>query len=356
MKKLSDLHDRLKDGTLAAVAGGAKQIREWLEGGYFAHDCSRAVLDELRGFKELLERLADPKPFVLQCTAYSPYDGCFHEPNFFFFQRDNVNEEEVKVDGLYVSQKHLCDVLSHDCLPLGKFWERLLCMDGYHHAGMDDFEVIEVEDLAESTHVNWWSIFSRRSENAGERGCEYTIDNFQFVWECPVCHQKITYGVAMVDDGYNCGNGGIGVISNRVVCEECYDLGTCDDCGDYAGTDNPDPEDNVIVVTDEMAKESGQYCRFCAEKKFAEPCSIHSEECRKGGKILPWESIHGACPECAEHVLTTVAKTGKFLKDPDKDVRVCTNCGKEYLFLQETSNALGNCPVCYYELMRPKEL
>ena len=98
---------------------------------------------------------------------------------------------------------------------------------------------------------------------------------------CPTCERKTyTQGFSTGEKG----DGGIGLVSTGIVCEDCNT--TCDSCSDYSG--------------DLTHCESGSYCEYCFEerlKKYIEKNLTHCEfiELLATGEIkcVPYdESIH----------------------------------------------------------------
>lgn len=70
-------------------------------------------------------------------------------------------------------------------------------------------------------------------------------------WRCTQC-KKVKEGTDLFADfeGYR-GDGGIGIIHEGMVCQDCWDTGTCTECNTFC-----DEEDLVQL-------DGGQYCKNC---------------------------------------------------------------------------------------------
>lgn len=76
--------------------------------------------------------------------------------------------------------------------------------------------------------------------------------------ECDDCEQL--FSLSEAEHSSYKGDGGIGVVYTGIVCPECYQLGTCEDCYEYFGQ-----EEITYIESKEIA-----CCEYCAEKYLTE--------------------------------------------------------------------------------------
>jgi hypothetical protein len=182
-----------------------------------------------RTFEEMKKELMSSrdKTVVLECTAIGPYDGCFHEPNYWLLKDRSIYP-------LFIS---------------GKAWDWFEFAK-YDPPWMHDVPLLDFLDSMEETdRYNQWEIIDPEKWEL----THYNVLNSTTVlmsqhqaplptWYCDRCGNKCTGRAKFL--GY-CGDGGIGIHLEDPVCDECFNkIRWCDDCIRYVEPVNEGDEYN----------------------------------------------------------------------------------------------------------------
>jgi len=160
------------------------------------------------------------------------YDGCIWEPNFAFFDKNGV----------------LCDVGSSGYAGLFKkgkpqqkdtleeLTKLVLSQEWQDDASAEFFDLTErgVKSMFNSYRGDFCLYVMKEIEelsrgtghSSGSPGVPCT--------ECGVFHDPEDM---MLPEGCGRGDGGIGIIIDDVICQDCYCAGCCRECSSYRGTD-----------------------------------------------------------------------------------------------------------------------
>ena len=198
---------------------------------------------------ELKEIFKDQKgPLVLRCSARAPYDGCWHEPNYWLL-RDH------KVYPLYISGD------AWDRFEFAKYrppWLHGVHFMSFLHA------MEEMENRYED-----WDHFDPE---------DWELDNYNVLnsitvllmqhqvplpkWTCSVCSETCRGRPKFL--GYR-GNGGIGVFLEDPCCTKCFhEIKWCEDCGlveprECGVCPNLEPQDDRGHVLHDVEDEAEQF-------------------------------------------------------------------------------------------------
>lgn len=212
---------------------------------------------------ELRER---KEPAVIYCMAHAPYDGCFHELNYWLLKQNQVYPLYVsgriyKELGLNATEQPWLQPTDVDC-----FIKYLLASPTYTYT---DVEVWELGTWTPMNEVlNSTTVILNQHEVVTPR------------WTCSKCNSEYRGRVFFL--GYT-GNGGIGIRLTEPVCEDCfYSDGHCEEHGSVrcnGGVWCPscqrfmDELDTPLHVTD-----NGPRCPRC-DTKVVEVAEDHCPIC-----------------------------------------------------------------------------
>lgn len=198
------------------------------------------------------------KCFFLQFQVVGPYDGCIHEPNILLVcpeENENGFCSQSLVKGLYASGQvgvqmmnvksieELLTIIETGKVPGCPSWQEVY-----------DFEVTDASlpiNEATSMHETFWVHAVRVAD---------TYWGIALKWRCEGCEKIIEGGdyEARPEHTSYRGNGGVGVIYEGALCQDCLSKGICEGCGRQAETYE---EYNL-----DMATEGYDLCELCTSK------------------------------------------------------------------------------------------
>ena len=169
-------------------------------------------------FDDLKETLMKEKhsELILTCTSHTPYDGCWHEPNYWVLT-------DHRVYPLYISGKIYGTWYNGDREPWlhGIPWMNFLLEMERRQNEYDDWETFDPEE---------WELENYNVLNS--------ITVILFIhevtppkWTCTICGEECRGRAKLLS--YR-GNGGIGVCMEDPCCDRCfYEHKWCDTCNGY---------------------------------------------------------------------------------------------------------------------------
>lgn len=189
---------------------------------------------------EVRDRLmSDQKgPFALLCTALAPYDGCWHEPNYWLVK-------DHKVYPLYIS---------------GEAWD-LFQFSNYDTPWMHGTHFMTfLRKMEESSRYEDWGLIEVE---------DWELDNYNILnsvtvimmlhqvtspkWKCGICWKTCRGRAKFL--GYR-GNGGVGVFLEDPCCSSCFsNIKWCDTCcstvsvDEYGNCPNDNDDDGYHELT-----------------------------------------------------------------------------------------------------------
>lgn len=170
-------------------------------------------------------------PFVLQCMANAPYDGCWHEPNYWLLK-------DKEVYPLYISgvawTKFKFSRYDQPWFHGVYFTSFIKEMEDGLHDRYDEWEILDPDKWHFSNYnvLNSVTVLMTRHQLQPP------------LWECSEC-KNMCQGKAKFLSYV--GNGGIGVFLKDPVCEECFQqIRWCETCSRYVKVDGVDvcPEED----------------------------------------------------------------------------------------------------------------
>ena len=184
---------------------------------------------------------------IHQFQVNSPYDGCLWEWCYVYREGDNIHF--LKHDTAKKWSSNLDDFKEKSYT--GSFGWSFNC----EKACKRDYK------LARETGEDFYKYDIDNSESMDDmiKSCIehdivhiskvlYEHYNIEIYTKCSKCEESLPIHT-FISTGYH-GNGGVGVILTDFICEDCYCMGLCDDCGEYS--------DNTKQSND------GRYlCEFC---------------------------------------------------------------------------------------------
>lgn len=182
-----------------------------------------------------MKNITKIKPNTLIAYEGGGYDGCIWEWNFALF--DNNGE----FNNLYSSGCNGCETRD----------EIIEFINDDHNIEYNNFDIIDIstdEKYQEFSGGSWMAAIILQITNMLNSG-DYDLKNYDFTFKCDNCENETVDGIGV--DPVGCG--GIVIMNDGKVCEDCYCNNTCPYCGEYDG----DHWENC--------NENG-YCEYCTDE------------------------------------------------------------------------------------------
>jgi len=173
------------------------------------------------------------------------YDGCHWEWNFFM----EIDGEHHDISGsYYYTVFH--DIFSSGRCGISKASDKYKLNDRQYVYDLDNPD--EVKDFVTESQPSLVLSVAKYIE-------EHTDIDMKLT--CPICECEHWADDIMLDPDDYQGNGGIGIVYNSYLCQECYSMHSCCYCGEYYSPDYQESEAKYHEV-DSIIDENG-YCMNC---------------------------------------------------------------------------------------------
>lgn len=310
---------------------------------YYAGSFSFDELKKIEQKEEFFESLLKRKAFkdrckkgewlLLKCTAHSPYEGCWYEPNFWFLSPDLVRIAPLYVSHSKWSAQERLEML-HEKTSFRDFVEQFIT--GEYQNWWDEWEVhIIKKDSVITEHLHP-TFVPRICHNFGDLKA---VDFNPPLFKCDNCGELSDEPHTHSGDYY--GIGGLAQATDKLYCESCV-------CGGCASCDHPMKDGESFYVDEEMAKRynvsEGDYCEWC----------IPETKCISCGKSVAVSKMQESlCNDCVNALVKRLSENPGLLERLEEIGTICALCGG--LRPPDSSQHPERCQACVDKEMLPNK-